>query len=113
MNFADIVFDDLAAGNVLEYDDRESEIEFQLLPQSKPVPPMRRHRREVLSIVPDHMRVWKSGNRLACLAHHLAADIHRVDFAEETGERARHPPGAATDFQHAHIFRLASLADVG
>ena len=51
-------------------------------------------------------------HRLARLPHHFAADIHRVDLAEEARESAGHPAGAAADFEHPHLLRIAALADI-
>ena len=59
------------------------------------------------------MGVGRSADRFARLAHHLAADIHRINFTEKARESARHPPCAAADFKHSHLLGIAALADVG
>src|SRR5208283_2729320 len=43
---------------------------------------------------------------------HLAADVDSVDFAEHVGQGTRDAPGAASDLQHAHRFRILALANV-
>ena len=53
-----------------------------------------------------------SATACARARHHLAADIDRVDFAENAAERARDPPGSAADFQYAHLLRVLALIDV-
>ena len=35
-----------------------------------------------------------------------------MDAAEELREGARHAPGAASDFEHCHIFRILPLTDI-
>ena len=54
---------------------------------------------------------WKTcalglpGQRLAGLPDHLAADVHRVDLAEQVRQGARDPSGAAADLEHLHLRR--------
>src|ERR1019366_4587926 len=46
------------------------------------------------------------------LPHHFAADIHRPDFTEITGESPRHPARATADFEHPHVPGIPSLTNV-
>src|SRR6059058_5173734 len=58
------------------------------------------------------MDVRKPRHGALCLPNHLPADIHRKDFPEVSRKRARHTPGAAADFEYAHLLRVLALTDV-
>src|SRR5258705_10183091 len=58
------------------------------------------------------MLVGKSYTRFTRLPHHLAADIHGINFAEKARESARHTAGPTADFEYLHIFRIAPVADI-
>ena len=53
------------------------------------------------------------GQRRPRLPHHLAADIHAINLAEDLRQRPRHAPGPAADFEHPHALGILALADVG
>src|SRR4051794_23196548 len=76
------------------------------------MPPFPADRGQIFAAIAEDVGVGKSSRRGARLVHHLAANIYRVDLTEITRERTRHAPGAAADFEHAHLLRVLALADV-
>ena len=101
MNFADVILDDLPAGDVLEYDARECEIKLPVAEDGK-----------VHSVVLVYVRVRAARERLSGAFDHLAADIDAVNLAENPGKSSCDPPCPAADLEHLHLLRIPSLADI-
>jgi len=101
MHFPDIAPDHFAARNVLEYDEREREVDLNIA-----------QNRQIRAAVLEHMRVGTIRQRLAGLTDHFAADIDGVHLTENLRQGARNAAGAAADLEHRHLLRIFSLADV-
>jgi hypothetical protein len=82
-----IAADHLPLGNMLKHEAGKCEIEWQS------------DYRRIRSIVLMDERVGKLRHSLASPDHHLAADIHRVDFTEELRQCARYPAGSRSRFR--------------
>ena len=101
MDFAHVALDHLITGNMLEHDRREREVEHTVSKHC-----------QILPVILIDERVRTVGQRGPRFAHHLAADVDRVYFAEQPRQRARNPARPAADLQHSHLLRLFALADV-
>src|SRR5215472_4539821 len=101
MYFAHVILDDVAAGNVLEHDRGEGEIEFHIAQYS-----------QVLTVILKDPDVGAVGQGQGRLADHFAADIDTADLAEQVGKCAGDAPGAAANLEHAHLPGVLALTDV-
>jgi hypothetical protein len=101
VDFAHVIFDDLAAGDVLEDDGGVGEIEVAGGDHF-----------EIGAAVAIDVGVGETGERAARGFHHFAADVDGVDFAEEFGEGSGDAAGSAADFEDTHVGRVFALADV-
>src|ERR1700677_2457402 len=98
MNLAYVALDYLAAWNVLKHHHRKCEIDLRRAPNAEAVPPMRADDSQVFPVVAEYARFGERRHRAARLRHHLAADIHRINAAEEIGESPSHAARSAADF---------------
>jgi len=115
IDFADIILNHIEAGDVLKDQAGKGEVELELGTEAKAVPPAAANGGEVPAVVVVDVSVGEGGDGLAGVADHVAADIDRVDFAEEAGERSGDAARAATDLEDLHalgIFALANVAEV-
>lgn len=101
-DFADVVFDDLARGYVVEDADGEGEIEEGGAWEDG----------EIDAVVVVDADVGFGGAGAAGEGYHFGADIDGVYFAEEARKRAGDTAGATPDFEDAHFGRGFVLADV-
>ncbi len=86
--FTHVVLDDFAARDVLKHDKRIGEIEFQ-----------GRNHRKIVAVVLINVDMRQVLQRGSSLRDHLAADVHRVHFAEDPAQSSRHPARPAADFR--------------
>jgi len=112
IDFADITLDHLEARNVLEDQAGKGEVEFEPGTEAEAVPPAAADGAKVAAVVVVDVRVGESGDSLAGVADHVAADIDGMDFTEEVRQRRGDAAGAASDLEDLHALGIFALADI-
>src|ERR1039458_6208329 len=112
IDFADVALNHLKARNVLEDQAGKGEVELQLGAKAEAVPPAAAYGGEVAAVVVVDEGVGEGGDGLAGVADHVAADIDRMDFAEEAGEGSPDAAGAPSDIEGFHGLGIPALANV-